>query len=596
MSEFFRGQADYLFFIYGLIFVILGAVCFIERESDTNTLSLSFLGLFGFAYGLRVWLETLELIIGDRYWFSIPRLALLLLSFIFLLEFWRISYAQIKGGKSPGRWIFIPPLLLVISGVILYGYSGFEDSIRLGFGLGSIILAAIVLYLWGQKIDGVSVNALTSASMGMACFGLANLIVTPNSALLTGLFPTETTFMTITGIPIEFFRAAFIAWIAGAILSYEIRRMEFPMPRQTRWLMNIGFTVLAVILIAGFILTNYFDRFHQQNIRDHITVEINTLAEKLSSPIQGRDKHDDVNAVLSENIRTRDIDLNNIYAIFLVDAQGKILLTKNIGNVPEYLWRQQRNHTPALFDHILINGEKITFEKHDYVVGRKVINREGWSLIILERETFMGVNRLFAIIVTLLICTLTLVLLVILQKNILTELKLRHDHQELRKLSEAFEKQSITDTLTKSNNRLKFDIALQMEMKAAIRYQTPLALIMYDIDHFKQINDTYGHQTGDRVLKELTALVAGNIRSSDLLARWGGEEFMIIVPHDPNPRALAEKLRYVIEHHDFAGIDQLTCSFGVAILLSKDTAETFTGRADDALYEAKLKGRNRVEL
>ncbi|ARU31501.1 hypothetical protein CAP31_07255 [Sulfuriferula sp. AH1] len=76
----------------------------------------------------------------------------------------------------------------------------------------------------------------------------------------------------------------------------------------------------------------------------------------------------------------------------------------------------------------------------------------------------------------------------------------------------------------------------------------------------------------------------------------GGEEFMIIVPHDPNPRALAEKLRYVIEHHDFAGVEQITCSFGVAIMLSKDTSETFTGRADDALYEAKLKGRNRVEI
>ncbi|ARU31500.1 hypothetical protein CAP31_07250 [Sulfuriferula sp. AH1] len=521
MSEFFKGQADYFFFVYGLTFIILGTVCFIERKSDSGTFSLSFLGLFGFAYGLRAWLGMLELVIGDQYWSSISRLALMLLSFIFLLEFCRIGYAQIKGKKPAGRWIFIPPLLLVISGGVLYGYTGLEDSIRLGFGLGSTILAAIVLYLWGRKIDGVSVNVLFSASLGMACFGLTNLIVTPDSAIFAAQLPTETTFMAITGIPIEFFRAGFIAWIAGAILSYEIRKMEYPMPRQSLWLMNLGFTVLVVLLAAGFILTNYFDRFHQQNIRDHITVEVNTLAERMSSQIHAWGKQDDNSAVLSENIQAQNLGLNNIYAIFLVDAKGKILLTKDIRNIPEYLWSPHKNHIPALFDRALINGEKITFEKHAYVVGRKVINREGWSLIMLERETFTGVNRLFAIIMTLLICTLTLVLLVILQKNILTELKLRHDHQELRKLSEAFEKQSITDTLTGANNRLKFDIALQMEMKAAIRYQTPLALLMYDIDHFKKINDTYGHPTGDHVLKELTALVAGNIRASDLLARWG---------------------------------------------------------------------------
>lgn len=593
MSSFFKDQADYFFFIYGLTYIILGAVCFIEREADSNPFSLGFLGLFGFTYGIRVWLETLQLIIGNHAWFSISRLALMLVSFLFLLEFCRIGYAQVKGEKPIGRWIFIPPLLLVVLGALLYGYAGLEDSIRLSFGLATPIFAAAILYLWGRKIDGISIHALSSASLGMAFYGLANLIVTPDSSLLAGQLPTASSFMTVTGIPIEFFRAAFIIWIAGAILNYEFRRMEYPMPPQTRWLMNLGFAVLGVLLVAGFILTNYFGRVHQQNIRDHITVEINSLAEHLFSQLPDKGNG---NTELNKSIQIPDINLNNLYALFLVDAQGRILLTEGIENTPQNLWPHSGNHTPALFDRAPADGEKITFEGHEYAVGRKSINKEGWSLILLERETFMGVNRLFGIAMTLLICTLTLVLLMILQKNILTELRLRHDHEALRKLSEAFEKQSITDTLTGANNRMKFDNALQTEMKTAIRYQTPLALIMYDIDHFKQINDTYGHQTGDYVLKELTRLVAGNIRSSDMLARWGGEEFMIIVPHDPNPRALAEKLRYAIEHHDFTGIDQLTCSFGVAILLSNDTPETFTARADDALYEAKLKGRNRVEL
>lgn len=129
MSSFFKDQADYFFFIYGLTYVILGAVCFIEREADSNPFSLGFLGLFGFTYGIRVWLETLQLIIGNDAWFSISRLALMLVSFLFLLEFCRIGYAQVKGEKPIGRWIFIPPLLLVVLGALLYGYAGLEGVV-----------------------------------------------------------------------------------------------------------------------------------------------------------------------------------------------------------------------------------------------------------------------------------------------------------------------------------------------------------------------------------------------------------------------------------------------------------------------------------
>ncbi|MFA5172169.1 MAG: diguanylate cyclase [Sulfuriferula sp.] len=597
MSEFFSGQADYLFFIYGLTFVILGTVCFINRKPDGNTLSLTFLGLFGFAYGLHEWLEMLALTTGSSTWLSLLRSALMLLSFMFLLEFSRIGIATIRGGLPVGRWIFIPLFMLVVAGGVLNNQVGLDDGIRFGFGLTGSIAAAVVLYLWGQKIDGKSAPALSLASLGLACYGLTIVIVQPDTSLFSAQLPSETAFFASTGIPIQFFRAVFAGWIAGFILGYEIRKLEYPMPGKLVWLMNLGFAVLGVALVSGFMLTNYFDRLNQQNIRDHLAIEVTALSEHMVNQIKVDESTHQVSAgKLTKNIQIEDLGLNNIYAIFLVDTSGKIILAKGINTPPVNLWNSQKNGISALFDRALINGEQVSLDTNLFIVGRKVINNQGWSMVILERVSLSGTNRLFGIVMTLLVCTLILVLLVILQKIILTELALRHDHEELRKLSEAFEKQSITDTLTGAYNRLKFDAALQMEMKSALRYQTPLALIMYDIDHFKRINDTYGHQVGDKVLQELTTLVANNIRSSDMLARWGGEEFMIIVPHDQNARALAEKLRYVIASHDFEAINQLTCSFGVANLLTKDTPETFTARADDALYEAKLKGRNRVEV
>jgi diguanylate cyclase (GGDEF)-like protein len=122
--------------------------------------------------------------------------------------------------------------------------------------------------------------------------------------------------------------------------------------------------------------------------------------------------------------------------------------------------------------------------------------------------------------------------------------------------------------------------------------------VLYDVDRFKSINDTYGHQLGDNVLIELSKLVAGNIRSIDVLARWGGEEFAIMFPGSDGEMAsqAAEKLRAAIEQIAIDGIETVTCSFGIAEYADSDTALSLIARADRALYRAKVNGRNRVEL
>jgi len=169
--------------------------------------------------------------------------------------------------------------------------------------------------------------------------------------------------------------------------------------------------------------------------------------------------------------------------------------------------------------------------------------------------------------------------------------------EELRRVHKLLEQRANTDTLTGLFNRLKFDEMLETEMTRAQRYGTPLSLIMFDLDHFKTVNDTYGHHTGDVVLKNISRLVTEHIRLHDVLARWGGEEFMILVPNSTGEQArqLAEKMRELISRTVLQPGASITCSFGVTELTPADTFESFTKRVDVALYRAKERGRNRVE-
>jgi diguanylate cyclase (GGDEF)-like protein len=153
-----------------------------------------------------------------------------------------------------------------------------------------------------------------------------------------------------------------------------------------------------------------------------------------------------------------------------------------------------------------------------------------------------------------------------------------------------------TDSLTQIYNRLKFDELFNIESERAKRYTTALSLIIFDIDYFKQINDTFGHDAGNYVLIEVSNIANKNIRSSDVLARWGGDEFVILVPeiNIDGSKQLAEKLRNEVEGFDFKKIGKVTCSFGVGEFKEGDNAIALFKRVDIALYNAKDSGRNRV--
>ena len=160
-----------------------------------------------------------------------------------------------------------------------------------------------------------------------------------------------------------------------------------------------------------------------------------------------------------------------------------------------------------------------------------------------------------------------------------------------------FKDKAFRDELTQIYNRAYFNQELQKQITLAQQKQTPFSLIFFDIDKFKNFNDTYGHQMGDTILSELSNLINTKIRQTDILARWGGEEFIIILPNTSVEITLkvAQKLRLFIQNNIFSNQLQVTCSFGVTQYKKGDTAGTILKRVDKALYQAKENGRNKVE-
>lgn len=163
------------------------------------------------------------------------------------------------------------------------------------------------------------------------------------------------------------------------------------------------------------------------------------------------------------------------------------------------------------------------------------------------------------------------------------------------------EKLAITDGLTGAYNHRHFRTRLDEEFARAGRYGTPLSCIMMDIDHFKHINDTFGHAQGDKVLSEITDVIKNNVRKIDIVARYGGEEFVVLLPNTDKEGVFieAERLREAVKDYRCSGIDRcimVTISLGVSTFPSPDisTADELVGRADNALYEAKRTGRDKT--
>lgn len=179
--------------------------------------------------------------------------------------------------------------------------------------------------------------------------------------------------------------------------------------------------------------------------------------------------------------------------------------------------------------------------------------------------------------------------------------ELKEKNRKLEELLLKVETLAITDPLTELFNRRHFETIIEKEFSTAVRYKSPISCLMVDVDYFKSINDEYGHRAGDQVLKELANIIENSLRKGDTVARWGGEEFVVLLPRTDKEHALpaASRILTAIANHEFRGVKrQITVSIGItsAPNSSIDTAEKLIDASDIALYEAKSKGRNRIEI
>lgn len=184
---------------------------------------------------------------------------------------------------------------------------------------------------------------------------------------------------------------------------------------------------------------------------------------------------------------------------------------------------------------------------------------------------------------------------------LLRERRLVHAAASLRELTGQLELLATTDNLTGLTNRRVFFDRLGVEFRRALRYRRPLSVIMADLDHFKTVNDRFGHPFGDLVLTVTAQTIRANVRESDLVARYGGEEFVLLLPETAGPEAMvvAEKLRAAIEAQEYTdGVRsaRITISLGVASRpeITVTDAEDLLRHADEAMYAAKHGGRNRA--
>lgn len=178
----------------------------------------------------------------------------------------------------------------------------------------------------------------------------------------------------------------------------------------------------------------------------------------------------------------------------------------------------------------------------------------------------------------------------------MTEKELYRKNKQLSELNKELEKLSTTDKLTGLPNRRKIENELDKTFSLWKRYRRPFTLLMIDIDDFKKINDSYGHQVGDVVLAELGRIFRRILRNTDVPSRWGGEEFLILCPETGRDEGIkiAEKIRSAVEDHDFGLGEKVTVSVGVCEAKDNTSLNALLKEVDDKMYEAKRSGKNRV--
>ncbi len=278
--------------------------------------------------------------------------------------------------------------------------------------------------------------------------------------------------------------------------------------------------------------------------------------------------------------------------IFLIDRQGNIKLSNTSD--------KQRQQQTAQLNIFLKSKEFLTqmtstetvalqskIDGHPISLNTRFIKEFDWYLVVIQSELEGTAKLLQTLLINLLFCAVVTTIILFIINRVISSYQ------------EDIEHMATTDKLTGLYNRQALDLLVNPILLDQSRKPENLSLLLLDIDHFKEINDTYGHLAGDAVLKNLARLITSRLRKTDIICRWGGEEFLMLLKGCTLDTAsnMAEELRLAVINNPTSSQNQtlpITVSIGVAQYQPEDTRDKLIGKADRALYQAKANGRNRV--
>lgn len=274
--------------------------------------------------------------------------------------------------------------------------------------------------------------------------------------------------------------------------------------------------------------------------------------------------------------------------VYFADRKGEVILHRD-----GYAGESNLNARAQLKDRLpwVVTGKPAAIEMEEngetVLVSARFIPELNWVLVVEQRADDLLVQFRRALYWNLAICAFVTLLVLMLHRKVVG---VYHD-----KLTEM----ALQDGLTGVPNRRAFALAFAQLAKEVARQPEPVSLLMIDLDRFKELNDKYGHVSGDKALVRAAELIKGRVRTSDLFCRWGGEEFLVVLRGADEEAAIsvAEEIRKAFEREEFGGQDdraKLTTSVGVAAMNPGDTETALINRADEALYRAKTTGRNKV--
>jgi diguanylate cyclase (GGDEF)-like protein len=720
IAAFFASQLDFIFFSYGLAFILLGAVCFAVARLRDGEVSWQMLGFFGATHGAGEWLDLLALVVTDSETFRLVRMLLMTGSFLLLMEFARRKAIRF-GARLPALPLYLVVVSLVALGGAVGGLAMAGAFARYVIGFTAAIAASSVFALQAREFSGITKGLACLAAAGFALYAVAAGLIVPAAPFWPANIINQTWFFQQTGIPVQLLRGllacmlAFSVWaIWGQFLIAEVSLDRYTRHLQRHFIWTL--TALAAILMFGWTLTQFLGITYERNLEESAQGDINLLASRLNSEtaivdgmvralagtpsllplltrtggaderrarsildldveasgaryggildlsgtlvassdqFEGSDasrwrsapwfqkslagqagyhftfdpadrgryyyasypvRHDDGSiagvAFLQKSLGQFEADLTHFArSYFFIDPDGIVVLTNRPAEMLRTFWplsaETKSTLTPqfgSLNDRPMVgrapeDATWVSLDGEQNLVRRIAAPHSRWSVLLAAPKSRIYANRISGIVITLLATMMALFYFFGREHGIRDRIQM-DKRAELQELAQKLRFKATTDPLTGLYNRSKFNEALASEMARSYRYGSPLALIMFDVDHFKRVNDVYGHQTGDAVLVQLSELVSGNVRKTDLLARWGGEEFVILTPGLDGATAYqaAEKLKAIIGQGRFNSVETITCSFGLAQYFKGDTPGTLLERADSALYRAKVNGRNRVEL